>query len=537
MIGRTEITPLPPTAYNTLPNPAAGASYVDPVFGTTIRRLTGDRKPDDIYASNMHWSADGSRYAHLGSIIDVATGKVTHSVPLGSSSPDAGFDPVDRDVYYYLSGATIKKVVLGASGAKVESTFYTASGALAGFGGSVNWWSADGRVFLVNVGGTVRVIEKATLQPYAGSITGLGGGGWLGLAPSGNHAVGYWGNTGRAWTIDHVAKTVGPQVQFWIGLCGDHAVPISGSDGKDYCVVINCNNTDGIFRVAVDNNAVGKTEAQQMALPGNVRLIPSEPQWQNEKHFSSVARGPLQDWAFVSMEFKAGDTFNATPSGWPPYRQEIVGVNILTGEVRRLAHHRSRSLNDDYGYQPRVSCSWGGEVVGWASNFNQAGGSDIYAAIVSVTPTLPPPPPSPVNCVWSSWSAWAPVPGDVMREQRTRVVATPASNGGVPCAGEAIEFRPVAATPIDCVLSPWTPWSAWTPVSATQEQRTRTRTIVTVPANGGAACGPLTETEARPIVVLPPPAPTVLALGTYMVAAGAEVALKDVAGVLTVIVR
>ncbi len=50
----------------------------------------------------------------------------------------------------------------------------------------------------------------------------------------------------------------------------------------------------------------------------------------------------------------------------------------LEDEIRRLAHHRSRSMNFNYYYQPRVSVSWGGRYVGFASNFNQDGVVDVY---------------------------------------------------------------------------------------------------------------------------------------------------------------
>jgi hypothetical protein len=67
-------------------------------------------------------------------------------------------------------------------------------------------------------------------------------------------------------------------------------------------------------------------------------------------------------------------------------RQEIVGFNILTGEMRRLAHHRSRDVPAEYGYEPRVTSSWGGEYVAWASNFNRPGGADIYAVAFGAAP-------------------------------------------------------------------------------------------------------------------------------------------------------
>ena len=59
--------------------------------------------------------------------------------------------------------------------------------------------------------------------------------------------------------------------------------------------------------------------------------------------------------------------------------------------------------------------------------------------------------------------------------------------------------------PVDCQVSAWSEWSAWTPVPGdpTKEQRTRTRTVTQQPANGGAACPPLSETEVRD--VQPPP--------------------------------
>jgi len=94
-------------AYNTfVPSLAQGASYMDPVFGTTVLRVTSDHSVDDIYARNMWWSADETRFLHRNkngtgfadylAVIDMASGAVTHNgIPIGSIPGDEGFDPVD----------------------------------------------------------------------------------------------------------------------------------------------------------------------------------------------------------------------------------------------------------------------------------------------------------------------------------------------------------------------------------------------------------------------------------------------------------
>lgn len=66
-------------------------------------------------------------------------------------------------------------------------------------------------------------------------------------------------------------------------------------------------------------------------------------------------------------------------------------------------------------------------------------------------------------------------------------------------------------SPVDCAVSDWSAWSAgaWSACSAGTQSRTetRTRSIVTQPANGGAACPVLGETRTvtQPCTVTPPP--------------------------------
>jgi hypothetical protein len=51
------------------------------------------------------------------------------------------------------------------------------------------------------------------------------------------------------------------------------------------------------------------------------------------------------------------------------------------------------------------------------------------------------------------------------------------------------------ATPVDCVVSDWSDWSACSPECGGTGTRTRTRTVVTEASCGGAACPPLSEEE------------------------------------------
>jgi hypothetical protein len=158
---------------------------------------------------------------------------------------------------------------------------------------------------------------------------------------------------------------------------------VSASDGQDYAVV-NDYWTPNVWLADITNNALGKCASQQHSLPNN-KLLLSGLSWNDSRHISAVARGPLRDFAFVSTEDvtdtfnSGGDDGNGMISPWRVYRQEIIAINVLTGQIWRVAQHRSRSIASDYAYQPRVSVSWGGEYVGWASNFDQPGIVDVFA--------------------------------------------------------------------------------------------------------------------------------------------------------------
>ena len=357
--------------------PAAGQAYVDPVFGTTIRRLTNDfpgQSHSDIYSINGFWSADNRYWFHRRAtgwvIVDAATGAVVRSGVPSSTLGIAQFDPVNPDVYYYISGADLRQYSVSAGSSSVVKTFPATLGEL---GGSIDYVDRTGRYFLVNYSGALHVWDKATDTTFAGSVPAAFGSGYAGISPDGQWLI---QNT-TSYAIDLAGQTLAVSgTTFWT-LCGSapHLDVMSASDGKTYAIVPNC--TDAPENYRVDVSLPAGTMAQQKSQA--VHLFDYD--WQDAEHFACAGTGANQDWCFVSVD-STDDTF-ADPGTWRPYKQEIVMVQMVPPfTVRRLAHHRSRSIPASYYYQPRPSASWDGTKVAWASNYGyDTGTSSAYADI------------------------------------------------------------------------------------------------------------------------------------------------------------
>jgi hypothetical protein len=266
----------------------------------------------------------------------------------------------------------------------------TFSGTLGALGGSTDWIDNSGRYMVLNIGGSVRVWDKQSDVLYAGALAGDVGEGWAGISPDGKYVVAA-GDEKRSFAINHTTRTVNTSgVMFW-SLCGDHGDLVSATNGKTYFVTWECHSDPGVWAVDITIPQTAANLPKQRA--DNRKLIALN--WtDNDGHISAVSRGAFQDWAYVSIE-STDDSFTAGVSSWRPYKQEIVMANVLTGEVRRLAHHRSRGLSGSYRYQPRVSAGWDGTRVAWASNFgyNFPEYGDIYTILVGAADPPPPPPP------------------------------------------------------------------------------------------------------------------------------------------------
>ena len=103
---------------------------------------------------------------------------------------------------------------------------------------------------------------------------------------------------------------------------------------------------------------------------------------------------------------------------------------------------------------------------------------------------------SPCSETWRSWTKHGSIHGGGERS-RTRQVAMHASNGGLPCEGEPTETKSCNTEdfPVNCE---WGPYGAWSPCSKTcgGGEKIRTRVVKTPASNGGEICeGNATEIE------------------------------------------
>jgi hypothetical protein len=391
--------------------PRAGESFVDPVFGTTIRRLTnelGQHSFSEIYSKNGFFNADGTLVHHRTpsghNIISTRTGQVVRAgIDFNSNS---SFAPDNPDAWYYFAygDTTLYKYSVSTGNRTAVKTF---PGALGRLGGSTDWIDRSGRYMVLNIDNTTRVYDVQSDVLYAGAIPGTYGGstGWSSISPDASYVITSTPpRSSHSWRIDHATRTVSTTpVLFWT-LCGGHADVVSASNGKTYFVSFDCNSTASVY--AVDVTLPQSPTNVQQQVSQNRKLFQAA--WADSGHFSRVSRGALQDWMFVSVE-SGDDDFSATTASWRPFKQEIVMANVLSGEVRRVAHHRSRGLSaSTYYYQPRVSTTWDGSVVLWTSNFGYStdGYADLYAVNVDgaggatsggSTPTPSPVPASPTG--------------------------------------------------------------------------------------------------------------------------------------------
>lgn len=363
--------------------PALVGTFTDPVFGASnptgsvLKRLTSDTDVatagQDIYGH--HWAnCDGTYFfyqstAGIKEVRKVSDGSLVRDNISYTNAGNMSWHPTDPDKYFYFNVASLREYTVSSGTSTLIHTFPASAFDL---GGTIDFVDRTGRYFLVryNSGGDAgRVYDRIEDAVYTGTTAVYTGGGYMGMSPDGNYAIVSGGGTFTAYLLDHGANTVGTGFTFWTD-DGDHAGFVSASDGKTYMLKQDgLVDSDDINVIDIRDRS-GRTAAQMRSDPnsGVTTVLTSVDMVSLYLHISGVGLGANKDWVILDFEIDA-DTYDSSVVGWLKYQGEIVAVNVLTFEWRRLCHHRSRSTAI-YDNEPRVSTSWDGSLILWASNFN-----------------------------------------------------------------------------------------------------------------------------------------------------------------------
>jgi hypothetical protein len=395
--------------------PAVGGTYVDPVFGETIRRLTAIHPSGGTGLNNHHqWNADGTKFfwqnANQVHILDGSTGtQLETNIPGGfGAGHDSIWSPHDPNIYYYNSLTTnISQRNISTDTTSTVKNFGATLGSLGNKGPMVAVPADDtanptNLLFLVSIGGTLRVWDQARDTILGGTMVSTDIR-WAALSPDGRWII-LSQTSGDFYSlpVNVMAGTVGDGVTagqtgtlFWDSMCFDHAAIASLTNGKTYLLTGACLFERYHYRVDVSLNQAGRTQALQAA--DNLRLFQTDASGQTgNSHYTCAHRGSMRNYCMASNEDTA-ETI-AAPGTWYAHKQEVVLVYMLTGKVYRLAHHRSYPLlgGTQFCGTPRINMAPDGTHAFFMSGFGlvdaeaTCGYSDVYRLDMQHVTTVKP---------------------------------------------------------------------------------------------------------------------------------------------------
>jgi hypothetical protein len=391
-----------PLNYNTLQPPAVGGTYVDPVFGSTVKRISNALgTPNSDRGGNLTWitdeystispfNSDNSRIllvhqSYFG-LYDGA-GFYIRDLPLEiNSSSEPRWSRKDNRTIYYVHGNQFKSYDISSGATNIVHTFSEYS-AISGKGESDI--SLDGDHFVFDGDGQVFIYRISTDTKSPTFDTGGRGFDSLYITPNNNVTI-TWNQSGTVRYTGIEMFDTNMNFQRQVARAGGHMDVTLDTNGSEVLVWTNSNDPQPIC-----NNAIVKirlADGQQTCLASF--------DWSLAVHISAPDNS-----GFVYVETYAPG--NPTPpGGWPAYTNELLQIKLDGSQVLRLAHHRSRPFQTNtYNWQPKMSTSRDGSRVVYGSDYDlqtidgyAADYSDVYLIVVGSPSTPPPPaaaPPAP----------------------------------------------------------------------------------------------------------------------------------------------
>jgi len=358
----------PPVNESIFLPPAVGQSYVDPAFGATVMRISDTlRTPNAAdtgslrfivqeYSTMSPFNRDNSRiliqHQSYFALYD-GTGHYLKDLPMEILAPsEPRWSRRDSNTVYYhpISSNQLKRYDTATDARALVRTFAEYS-AISGLGESD--LSEDGD-HLVLVGDHREVFVYEISTDTKGPVldtTGRGDFDNVYITPDNNVLVSWYADGGgRFQGVELYDRNMRFLRQAATTLA--HMDVTRDVNGDEVIVRANAADPQPICR-----NGVVKV---RLADGSQTCLIAFD--WSLAFHVSAP---DAAGWVIVSTYTP---TYPSAVSGWVPYANEILQIRLDGSEVRRLAHHRSRSLNP-YWYTPRASVSRDGTRLVYSGNY------------------------------------------------------------------------------------------------------------------------------------------------------------------------
>ncbi len=355
-----------PPAYNTFLPPAIGATYVNPVFGTTIKRLSDALHTLDAsnvgyltwieneYSTASPFNNDKTRFllvfqSYFG-MFDGQGNYLAHLPFEVSALTEPRWSRTNPNLLYYHYTNQLKKLDVSTMTTSVVHTFGEYA-AISGKGQMDISLDGDHLVFL---GDSRYLFTYQISTDTKNPVFDTGGVNYGVLYIGANNAVTIsWAQSGT--TRFTGVELFDVNMNFLRQLTHAAGHMHMGVDLNGEPVLIWNNSADPL-------PACGQNAVVKVRLEDGLQTCLLSLDFSMAMHISAADN----TWAFVET-YDPADVDPASP-GWKPYTNEILQIKLDGSEVRRLAHHRSRPF-DAYVYEPKVSASRDGSRIVYASNF------------------------------------------------------------------------------------------------------------------------------------------------------------------------
>jgi hypothetical protein len=364
----TGVEPAP--NYDSFIPPSAGETYIDPVFGSTIKRVSNALStPNASGSGNLTWieneyatmsafTTDNSRFILIHesyfALYDGSSGLYMHDLPLEiSASSEPRWSRKDNVTLYYHLGNQLKSYNVATGGTTVVHTFSEYS-AISG-NGEMDI-SLDGDHF-VYVGDNefVFVYQISTDQKFAVFDAGSRSFDSVYITPK-NNVILSWYTSGTARYTGQELFDINMNFLRQVGHADGHKDVTNDTNGDE---VLIWTNSDDPQPIANCNNGIVKI---RLADASETCLLQLD--WSLAVHISAPdGNGTV----FVDTEAPANP--NPGSSAWVPYANEVLQVKLDGSGATRWGQHRSRPINS-YNWEPKLSTSRDGTRLLYASNFD-----------------------------------------------------------------------------------------------------------------------------------------------------------------------